>query len=56
LHIWISANGWNRPIGIVAGSVNKPGQTGGEIVDEIVRETVVALKNAGGFLNPSVKL
>jgi len=56
LYIWIRTNGWNRPIGIVAGSVNKPGQTGGEIVDEIVRETVIALKNAGGFLNPSVKL
>ncbi|KAF2467255.1 2-nitropropane dioxygenase [Lindgomyces ingoldianus] len=45
-----------RPIGIVAGSVNKAGQTAAEIVKEMVDETVVALNQAGNFVNTSAKL
>ncbi|KAF1958660.1 2-nitropropane dioxygenase [Byssothecium circinans] len=45
-----------RPIGIIAGSINKAGQSGAEIVEEMVRETVTALKNATGFLNTGAKL
>ncbi|KAF2790337.1 2-nitropropane dioxygenase [Melanomma pulvis-pyrius CBS 109.77] len=45
-----------RPIGIVAGSVNKGGQTAGEIVKEMVQETVLALNQAGGFVNAAAKL
>ncbi|KAF2703989.1 inosine monophosphate dehydrogenase [Pleomassaria siparia CBS 279.74] len=44
-----------RPIGIVAGSVNKAGQTAAEIVNEMVQETVVALNQAGGFVNAAAK-
>jgi hypothetical protein len=36
--------------------VNKAGQSAKEIVDEMVREAVVALKGAGGFLNMGAKL
>jgi hypothetical protein len=46
----------NSPIGIVAGSVNKPGQTAGEIVKEMVAETVVALNQASNFVNTAAKL
>ncbi|KAF2192552.1 2-nitropropane dioxygenase, partial [Zopfia rhizophila CBS 207.26] len=35
-----------RPIGIVAGSVNKAGQTAGEIIKEMVDETVLVLSQA----------
>lgn len=49
--IWIC-----RPIGIVAGSVNKSGQTAKDIVDEIVGEALVVLKGASGFVNASAKL
>lgn len=45
-----------RPIGIVCGSVNKAGQTAKDIVEEMVRETVVALKSARGFINAGTKL
>ncbi|KAF2109671.1 2-nitropropane dioxygenase [Lophiotrema nucula] len=45
-----------RPIGIVAGSVNKAGQTAAEIVKEMVDETVVALNQASNFVNPAAKL
>ncbi|ORY10620.1 2-nitropropane dioxygenase [Clohesyomyces aquaticus] len=45
-----------RPIGIVAGSVNKAGQHAAEIVKEMVQETVVALDQAGTFVNVSAKL
>jgi len=46
----------DRPIGIVAGSVNKADQSAAEIVQEMVQETVAALKSANGFLNRSAKL
>lgn len=39
-----------RPIGIVAGSVNKSGQTAAEIVKEMVDEAQVALRQGRGFL------
>ncbi|KAH9868166.1 hypothetical protein J1614_007238 [Plenodomus biglobosus] len=45
-----------RPVGVVAGSVNKAGQTAAEIVDEIVQETLVALNSAALFVNPAAKL
>lgn len=45
-----------RPIGVVGGSVNKPGQSAKQIVDEIVQETVVALNGAAVFVNPASKL
>jgi hypothetical protein len=46
----------NRPIGVVAGSVNKAGQSAKDIVEEMVREAVVALKGASGFVNAEAKL
>lgn len=45
-----------RPIGIVAGSVNKPNQTAAEIVKEMVDEAVVALNQAGIYVNAAAKL
>ena len=45
-----------RPIGIVAGSVNKAGQTAAEIVKEMVDETVLALNQAPNFVNTASKL
>jgi hypothetical protein len=45
-----------RPIGVVAGSVNKAGQTAAEIVAEMVQETVQALNGASLFVNPAAKL
>ncbi|KAM0816181.1 hypothetical protein AB5N19_01982 [Seiridium cardinale] len=45
-----------RPIGIVAGSVNKSGQTAGEIVGEMVREAVHLLDGASGYVVSSPKL
>jgi hypothetical protein len=45
-----------RPIGIVAGSVNKANQSAAEIVKEMVQETVIALNQAGGFVNAAAKL
>jgi hypothetical protein len=47
---------YTRPIGVVAGSVNKAGQTAAEIVKEMVDETVIALNQAGNFVNTSAKL
>ncbi|KAJ4359928.1 uncharacterized protein N0V89_000487 [Didymosphaeria variabile] len=44
------------PIGVVGGSVNKPGQSASEIVHEIVHETVVALNNATLYVNAAAKL
>lgn len=44
------------PIGVVAGSVNKPNQTAAEIVKEMVAETVVALNSAQNFVNAAAKL
>jgi hypothetical protein len=46
----------SSPIGIVAGSVNKPNQTAAEIVNEMVAETVVALNTVGNFVNAAAKL
>jgi hypothetical protein len=45
-----------RPIGVVGGSVNKADQTAAEIVDEMVQETVSALKGANSMLSPASKL
>ena len=46
-----------RPVGIVAGSVNKAGQTAAEIVDEMVREAKLALDQSKKIVsNPSSKL
>lgn len=36
--------------------MNKAGQSAREIIDEVVEETVVALRGAGSFLNSSSKL
>jgi NAD(P)H-dependent flavin oxidoreductase YrpB (nitropropane dioxygenase family) len=49
-------NGNHRPIGVVGGSVNKAGQTAANIVEEMVRETVVALNGASGFVTAAAKL
>ena len=45
-----------RPIGIVAGSVNKGNQTAREIVEEMVGEALRVLKGASGFVNVAAKL
>ncbi|KAK6833880.1 oxidoreductase, partial [Apiospora arundinis] len=45
-----------RPIGIVAGSVNKPGQTAAEIVNEMVKEAADLLGAAPFYLAPESKL
>ncbi|KAK8035435.1 hypothetical protein PG993_010430 [Apiospora rasikravindrae] len=45
-----------RPIGIVAGSVNKPGQTAAEIVHEMVEEAAELLSAAPTYLAPTSKL
>jgi hypothetical protein len=36
--------------------VNKPNQTAAEIIKEMVAETVVALNQAGNFVNAAAKL
>lgn len=41
---------------MVGGSVNKPGQSAKEIVDEMVQGAVVALNTANVFVNPAAKL
>ena len=46
----------NRPMGIVAGLVNKENQTAGEIVKEIVDEASLLLSSANRFVNTSAKL
>lgn len=45
-----------RPMGIVAGLVNKENQTAGEIVKEIVDEASLLLSSANRFVNTSAKL
>ncbi|KAF2659282.1 2-nitropropane dioxygenase [Lophiostoma macrostomum CBS 122681] len=45
-----------RPIGIVAGSVNKSGQTAADIVTEMVEETIAALNQTGSLVNTMAKL
>ena len=46
----------NRPMGIVAGLVNKENQTAGEIVKDIVDEASLLLSSANRFVNTSAKL
>ena len=46
----------NRPMGIVAGLVNKENQTAGEIIKEIVDEASLLLSSANRFVNTSAKL
>jgi hypothetical protein len=46
----------NRPMGIVAGLVNKENQSAGEIIKEIVGEASLLLGSANGFVNTSAKL
>lgn len=43
-------------MGIVAGLVNKEGQTAGEIVKEIVDEASLLLSSTSRFVNISAKL
>lgn len=45
-----------RPMGIVAGLVNTPGQTAAEIVAEMVAGATRVLGSAGGFLKVGAKL
>ena len=45
-----------RPMGMVAGLVNKPGQTGKEIVEEMAREAYECLKGAQNLVSPQAKL
>ncbi|KAI1865071.1 uncharacterized protein JN550_008617 [Neoarthrinium moseri] len=45
-----------RPLGIVAGSVNKVGQTAAEIVREMVEEALQLLKGASGYVASPSKL
>jgi hypothetical protein len=46
----------NRPMGIVAGLVNKENQPAAEIVREMVNEAVQALKSGHGYISTSAKL
>lgn len=43
-------------MGQVSGLVNTPGQTAGEIVKEMMDDTIKALGAAGGYLKASSKL
>jgi NAD(P)H-dependent flavin oxidoreductase YrpB (nitropropane dioxygenase family) len=45
-----------RPLGIVVGLVNKPDQTAGEIVDEIVGQAARLLGSAGNYVDTKSKL
>ena len=45
-----------RPMGVVAGLVNKPGQSAGEIVKEIVEEATELLSSANEFVVGKAKL
>ncbi|KAK1070995.1 hypothetical protein LTR74_003644 [Friedmanniomyces endolithicus] len=45
-----------RPMGVVAGLVNKPNQSAKEIIDEIVSEAAELLGSAGQFLGPKSRL
>lgn len=45
-----------RPMGGVAGLVNKPNQSAKEIVDEIVSEAAELLGSANQFVSPKSKL
>jgi len=45
-----------RPMGIVAGLVNKPDQTAKEIVDEIVGQAAKLLGSAGNYVDSKSKL
>jgi hypothetical protein len=46
----------NSPIGIVAGSINKPGQTAAQIVTEMVEEAAEILGAAPSFVASNSKL
>lgn len=46
----------SRPMGIVAGLVNKPNQSAKEIVDEIVSEAADILSSAGQFVASKARL
>ncbi|CAJ2501571.1 Uu.00g044240.m01.CDS01 [Anthostomella pinea] len=45
-----------RPMGIVAGLINKPDQTAREIVDEIVSEASAILSSAGQYVSSKARL
>ncbi|KAK5166557.1 uncharacterized protein LTR77_008100 [Saxophila tyrrhenica] len=45
-----------RPMGVVAGLVNKAGQSGGEIVKEIVEEAAALLSSANQFVSSKARL
>ena len=45
-----------RPMGIVAGLVNKPNQSAEEIVDEIVAEASELLESAGQYVVSKARL
>ena len=46
----------NRPMGGVAGLVNKPNQSAKEILDEIVSEAAEILRSASKFVDSKAKL
>lgn len=46
----------DRPMGVVAGLVNKPNQSAEEIVKEIVSEAAEILSNAGRFVDAKARL
>jgi NAD(P)H-dependent flavin oxidoreductase YrpB (nitropropane dioxygenase family) len=45
-----------RPMGVVAGLVNKEGQSAKEIVDEIVEEATRLLASANKYVTTQAKL
>lgn len=45
-----------RPMGVVAGMVNKPNQSAKEIVDEIVSEAAEILSSTGQFVAQKARL
>ena len=49
-------NFMHRPMGVVAGLVNKSNQSAKEIVDEIVSEAAQLLSSAGDFVLSRSKL
>ena len=46
----------NRPMGVVAGLVNKPNQSAKEIVDEIVAQAAEILSSANRFVASKPRL
>ncbi len=45
-----------RPMGVVAGMVNKPNQSAKEIVDEIVAEAAEILGSANQYVSSKARL